>query len=133
MAAGIRLSPRSADCTGSSRSPVRQDHANRHWVSDMPHARTAQVWLYLAVVLDLYSRAVVDWAVQQALVHAALEIAVARRQPQAEMLLHSGRGSQYCTYGYQALLRRHRIAPSYSQRENCWDTQFTVLLNVSPI
>ncbi|WP_409978052.1 DDE-type integrase/transposase/recombinase [Pseudomonas sp. C9-3] len=70
---------------------------------------------------------------QQALVHAALEMAVARRQPQAEMLLHSDRGSQYFTYCYLALLRRHRIAPSHSRRGNCWDTQFTFLLNVSPI
>lgn len=61
------------------------DRANRHWVSDMTYVRTAQGWLYLAVVLDLYSRAVVGWAMhhrmQQALVHAALEMAVARRQP----------------------------------------------------
>lgn len=63
------------------------DRANQHWVSDMTYVRTAQGWLYLAVVLDLYSRAVVGWAMhhrmQLALVHAALEMAVARRQPQA--------------------------------------------------
>ncbi|HFK1870691.1 TPA: IS3 family transposase [Pseudomonas aeruginosa] len=74
------------------------DRANRHWVSDMTYVRTAQGWLYLAVVLDLYSRAVIGWAMhhrmQQALVHAALEMAVARRRPQAEVLLHSDRGSQ---------------------------------------
>ncbi len=69
------------------------DRANRHWVSDITYVRTAQGWLYLAVVLDLYSRAVVGWAMhhrmQRALVHAALEMAVALRQPQAEVLLHS--------------------------------------------
>jgi len=85
----------------------------------------AQGWLYLAVVLDLYSRAVVGWAMhhrmQQALVHAALKMAVARRQPKTEVLLHSDRGSQYCAYDYQALLRRHRILPSHSRRGNCWD------------
>lgn len=101
------------------------DRVNRHWVSDMTYVRTAQGWLYLAVVLDLYSRAVVGWAMHhrmhQALVHAALEMAVARRQPQAEVLLHSDRGSQYCAYDYQALLRRHRIVPSHSRRGNCWD------------
>lgn len=101
------------------------DRANRHWVSDMTYVRTAQGWLYLAVVLDLYSRAVVGWAMhhrmQQALMHAALEMAVARRQPQAEVLLHSDRGSQYCAYDYQALLRRHRIVPSHSRPGNCWD------------
>lgn len=77
----------------------------------MTYVRTAQGWLYLVVVLDLYSRAVVGWAMhlrmQQALVHAALEMAVARRQPKTEVLLHSDRGSQCCAYGYQALLRRH--------------------------
>ncbi len=60
--------------------------------------RTAQGWLYLAVVLDLYSRAIVGRAMhhrmQQALVHAALEMAVARRQPKEQVLLHSNRGSQ---------------------------------------
>ncbi|WP_425318108.1 DDE-type integrase/transposase/recombinase [Pseudomonas nitroreducens] len=69
----------------------------------------------------------------QALVHAALEMAVARRQPQAEMRLHSDRGSHYFTYCYQVLLRRHRIAPSHSRRGNCWDSQLTFPLNVSPI
>ncbi len=73
------------------------DRANRHWVSDMTYVRTAQGWLYLAVVLDLYSRAVVGWAMhhrmQQALVHAAQEMAIARRQPKEEVLLHSDRGS----------------------------------------
>ncbi|WP_274611217.1 IS3 family transposase [Pseudomonas lalucatii] len=58
--------------------------------------------------------------IHQALVHAALEMTVARRQPQAEVLLHSDRGSQYCAYDYQALLRRHRIVPSHSRRGNCW-------------
>lgn len=103
------------------------DRANRHWVwvSGMTYVRTAEGWLYLAVVLDLYSRAVVGWAMyhrmQQALVHAALEMAVARRQPQAEVLLHSDRGSQYCAHDYQALLQRHRIVPSHSSPGNCWD------------
>ncbi|MBG0842138.1 DDE-type integrase/transposase/recombinase [Pseudomonas toyotomiensis] len=81
--------------------------------------RTAQGWLYLAVVLDLYSRAVVGWAmhhrIQQALVHAVLEMIVTRRQPKEEVLLHSDR----CVYDYQALLRRHRIVPSHSRPGNC--------------
>lgn len=83
---------------------------NRHWLSDMTYVRTAQGWLYLAVVLDLYSRAVVGWAMHhrmhQALVHAALEMADARLQPQAKLLLHSDRGSQY----------------SHSRPGNCLDT-----------
>ncbi|WDH55989.1 DDE-type integrase/transposase/recombinase [Pseudomonas chlororaphis] len=77
---------------------LASDRANRHWVSDMTYVRTAQGWLYLAVVLDLYSRAVVGWAMHdrmhQALVHM-LEMAVACRQPKEEVLLHSDRDSQY--------------------------------------
>lgn len=58
---------------------------------------------------------------QQALVHAALEMTIARRQPKEEVLQHLDRGSQYCAYDYQALLRRHRIVPSHSRPGNCWD------------
>lgn len=112
------------------------DRANRHWVSDMTYVRMAQGWLYLAVVLDLYSRAVVGWAMhhrmQQALVHAALEMAVARRQPKEEVLLHSDHGSQYCAYDYLALLRRHRIVPSHSRPRNCWAT-LAAQCGVSPL
>ncbi|MDH0701302.1 IS3 family transposase [Pseudomonas toyotomiensis] len=79
----------------------------------------------MPVVIDLYSRAVVGWAMhhrmQQALIHAAPERAVARRQPQTEVLLHSDRSSQYRAYDYQVLLRRHRIVPSNSRPGNCWD------------
>lgn len=84
----------------SPNHPDRQfasDRANRHWVSEMRYVRTTQGWLYLVVVLDLYSY-VVGWAMhcrmQQALVHAALEMAVARRKQKEEGLLHSDRGSQ---------------------------------------
>ncbi|WP_366241021.1 DDE-type integrase/transposase/recombinase, partial [Chromobacterium subtsugae] len=66
---------------------------NQRWVSDMTYIRTGEGWLYLAVVLDLYSRAIVGWAMhhrmQQELVHAALTMAVARRQPSGEVILHS--------------------------------------------
>lgn len=58
---------------------------------------------------------------QQALIHAALEMAVALRQPKEEVLLHSDRGSQYCAYDYRALLLRYRIVPSHSRPGNCWD------------
>lgn len=58
---------------------------------------------------------------QQTLVHAALEMAAARRQPKTEVLLHSDRGRKYRAYDYQALLRRHRIVPSHSRWGNCWD------------
>ncbi|BCL74605.1 transposase [Jeongeupia sp. HS-3] len=98
---------------------------NQRWVSDMTYIRTDEGWLYLAVVLDLYSRAVVGWAMhhrmQQELVHAALTMAVARRKPVREVLLHSDRGSQYCAFDYQMLLKRHGMVPSHSRAGNCWD------------
>ena len=71
----------------------------------MTYIRTGEGWLYLAVVLDLYSRAVVGWAMHhrmhQELVHAALTMAVARRKPTGEVLLDSDRASQYCAFDYQ--------------------------------
>src|SRR3546814_908764 len=98
---------------------------NQRCVSDMTYIRTGEGWLYLAVVLDLYSRSVVGWAMhhrmQQELVHAALTMAVARRKPTGEVLLHSDRGSQYCAFDYQNLLKRHGIVPSHSRAGNCWD------------
>ena len=98
---------------------------NQRWVSDMTYIRTSEGWLYLAVILDLYSRAVVGWAMHhrmhQELVHAALTMAVARRKPIGEVLLHSDRGSQYCAFDYQNLLKRHGIVPSHSRAGNCWD------------
>mgnify|MGYP002138722940 FL=1 len=101
------------------------DNLNQRWVSDMTYIRTGEGWLYLAVVLGLYSRAVVGWAMhhrmQQELVHAALTMAVARRKPSGEVILHSDRGSQYCAFDYQALLKRHGIVPSHSRAGNCWD------------
>nr|WP_312937624.1 DDE-type integrase/transposase/recombinase [Stutzerimonas nitrititolerans] len=73
----------------------------------------------MAVVLNLYSCAVIGWAVhhrmQEPLIHPALEMEVERRQLQAEVLLHSNRDSKGCAYDYQALLRHHRIMPSYSR------------------
>lgn len=98
---------------------------NQRWVSDMTYIRTGEGWLYLAVVLDLYSRAVVGWAMHhrmhQELVHAALTMAVARRKPTGEVLLHSDRGSQYCAFDYQNLLKRDGMVPSQSRAGNCWD------------
>ncbi|MCW3481669.1 IS3 family transposase [Neisseriaceae bacterium JH1-16] len=119
--------------------PVASNQLNRQfhtvapdqvWTTDITYLPTREGWLYLAVVMDLYTRAIVGWAMhhcmQQELVHAALTMAVARRQPQGEVLLHPDRGSKYCAYDYQALLKRHGILPSHSRAGNCWDTQFKI-------
>jgi putative transposase len=99
--------------------------ANRAFVSDITYLRTAMGWLYLAVVLDLYSRKVVGWAMAPSmpatLVCDALRMAIAHRQPKAGLIVHSDRGSQYASGEYQALLAEHGFIGSMSRKGNCWD------------
>jgi len=99
--------------------------SNQAWVSDITYIRTRVGWVYLAVVLDLYARKVVGWAMAStmptALVVAALAMALQQRRPAAGLLLHSDRGSQYASQEYQALLAQHGIRCSMSRRGNCWD------------
>jgi putative transposase len=98
---------------------------DRAWVSDITYVRTAQGWLYVAVVLDLYSRRVVGWSMAPdmtaGLVVAALEMALQQRRPPPGLLLHSDRGSQYASASYQAVLRLHQVVCSMSRKGNCWD------------
>jgi transposase InsO family protein len=102
---------------------------NRAWTSDITYVRTAQGWLYLAVVLDLYSRKVVGWSMAPTmpadLVMSALSMALQQRRPAPGLLLHSDRGSQYASAEYQALLARHQIVCSMSRKGNCWDNAVT--------
>jgi transposase InsO family protein len=98
---------------------------NESWVSDITYVPTREGWLYLAAVEDLYSRAVVGWAMEarmtSRLVVEALGMAVKRRLPGAELVAHSDRGSQYASEHYQRLLGEHGITCSMSRRANCWD------------
>jgi putative transposase len=84
-----------------------------------------QGWLYLAVVMDLYSRRLVGWCMDrtmtQVLAIRALMMAINLRQPKAGLLHHSDRGSQYASEAYQTLLKQHGILPSMSRKGNCWD------------
>jgi putative transposase len=79
---------------------------NKKWVSDTTYVWTAEGWLYVAIILDLFSRLVVGWAMaasnDEQLVTLALEMALVRRSPPQEMLLHSDQGSTYTSTGYQA-------------------------------
>jgi len=97
---------------------------NRVWAGDVTALPTDQGWLYLAVVLDLWSRRVIGWALRPTLetelVTAAWHMAVGRRQT-VPQLHHSDRGSQYTSDAYQRLLRHHRVRCSMSRRGNCWD------------
>lgn len=98
---------------------------DKKWVTDITYIPTKQGWLYLAVILDLYSRMIVGWSMSgncdEKLVERALEQALARRRPKAGLLHHSDRGSQYTAHAYQAYLQRYGIQPSMSRKGNCWD------------
>ena len=98
---------------------------NRAWVSDLTYIRTDQGWLYLAAVLDLYSRKVVGWSTASSmpttLVASALRMALQQRRPAPGLVLHSDRGSQYASEEYQALLSQHHVVCSMSRKGNCWD------------
>jgi putative transposase len=98
---------------------------DRKWVSDITYIDTAEGWLYLASVLDLYSRRVVGWAMdehmQASLVQQAWNMAITQRHPSADLLHHSDQGSQYTSEDFQRLLAQHGITCSMSRRGDCWD------------
>jgi putative transposase len=100
------------------------EHPNEVWAGDITYLWTRDGgWLYLAVVIDLYSRKVVGWAIadhmREELVVKALDMAIASRP--APKLFHSDQGSQYASFAYQSLLRKHGIKTSMSRRGDCWD------------
>ena len=101
------------------------DGPNQKWGVDISYVWTREGWLYLAVVIDLFSRRVVGWAVgdrlHRRLAIAALQTALAMRRPPEGLIHHSDRGSQYCSIDYQAVLRSHGIRISMSGRGNCYD------------
>lgn len=98
---------------------------NQKWAGDISYIKTAEGWLYLAVVIDLYSRRVIGWAtskrLKRKLVIDALQRAIALRQPPEGVIFHSDRGSQYCSHDYQKLLRKYGFKASMSGKGNCYD------------
>lgn len=98
---------------------------NRVWVADLTYLKTQEGWLYIAAVLDLFSRRVIGWAMKahmrETLVSDALQMALGRRQPVADVLHHSDQGVQYASHHYQSTLRAAGINVSMSRRGNCWD------------
>lgn len=98
---------------------------NRVWAGDLTYVWTTEGWLYLAVILDLYSRLVIGWAMGARLTvelaERALTMALANRTSTVGLLHHSDRGSQYAATRYQRLLGEHGITPSMSRTGNCWD------------
>ncbi|MFG6208232.1 IS3 family transposase [Pseudomonas retamae] len=98
---------------------------NKAWVADITYIRTRSGWLYLAVVLDLYSRKIVGWSMAPnmpaELVCSAMQLAIAQRQPPPGLIAHSDRGSQYASATYRELLARNGMQQSMSRKGNCWD------------
>jgi transposase InsO family protein len=109
---------------------------NQVWTTDITYIWTLEGWLYLAVVIDLFSRQVVGWAIadhmRTALCVSALQMAFWRRKPEPGLLHHSDRGSQYASHEYRKHLSIMKMEQSMSRKGNCWDTQFRMPLNVWP-
>ncbi len=99
--------------------------ANQIWVADITYVLTGQGWVYVAAILDLYSRRIVGWAVSQqintALVLMALSMALTHRQPPRGLLFHSDRGVQYASADYRRALRAAGLVGSMSRKANCYD------------
>ncbi|HSN22621.1 MAG TPA: IS3 family transposase [Methylomicrobium sp.] len=95
------------------------------WVGDITYVWTSEGWLYLAVVIDLYSRRIVGWSmnkcISRLLVMDALAMAIWRRKPPRGLIFHSDRGSQYCSHDFQKLLKNHGMLSSMSRKGDCWD------------
>jgi putative transposase len=112
--------------------PVAENHLNRDftpekpnqsWVADITYIWTQEGWLYLATIMDLYSRKIIGWSLRERLtkelVIAALDMAIKQRHLSPDLLLHSDRGSQYASELYQLLLLKHGIICSMSGKGNC--------------
>jgi len=101
------------------------DGPDQKWGADISYIWTAEGWLYLAIVLDLYSRRIVGWAVsdrlKKGLAIMALTRAISTRRPPPGLIHHSDRGSQYCSHDYLRLLKAHGMLPSMSGKGNCYD------------
>jgi putative transposase len=101
------------------------DAPDQAWVTDITYIRTWHGWLYLAVVIDLYSRMVVGWSMKPSMhrdiVLDALMMALKRRNPQGEVLIHSDQGSQFTSDDWSLFASRNGLKISMSRRGNCWD------------
>lgn len=99
--------------------------ANKVWVSDITYVPTSQGWLYLCIVLDLYSRKIVGWSMKNTLearvVIDALKMAYASRMPEPGLVFHSDRGIQYASYEFKNYLKKYEMIASMSRKGNCWD------------
>jgi putative transposase len=101
------------------------DAPNQVWVSDITYIRTMEGWLYLAIVMDLYSRKIVGWSMSNSLSSSiavdALQMAIRNRQPRKGLIHHSDRGIQYACNSYRRLLQHNHLVCSMSRKGDCWD------------
>ena len=101
------------------------DQPNQAWVSDITYLWTDEGWLYLAIVMDLFNREIVGFSIKPRmtadLISDALTMAWFRRRPQPGLMVHSDRGSQYCSASYQTKLKGYGMVCSMSRKGNCWD------------
>jgi putative transposase len=101
------------------------ERPDQTWTADITYLATGEGWLYLAVVLDLYTRQIVGWAMRERmtkdLVIDALRMAWFRRRPSPGLIHHSDRGSQYCSHDFQKQLAEYGMLASMSRKGNCWD------------
>ena len=101
------------------------DAPNTKWVADITGIGTAEGWLYLAAIVDIYSRLVVGWAMSkerdEELITKAAEMALIHRKPGVGLVRHSDRGSQYTSQGYLTVLQQHEIQVSMSRKGDCYD------------
>jgi len=115
----FNISPNLLDRDFSASEP------NQKWAGDISYIWTREGWLYLAVILDLYSRRVIGWAVsnrmKKDLAIRALEMAINLRQPAPGCIHHTDRGSQYCSHAYRKILRKQGFQVSMSGKGNCYD------------
>lgn len=104
-------------------APFVVHQPNRQWVSDLTFIPTKEGFLHLAIVLDIYSRAIVGWAMDlrltRTLVCEALQMAILRRRPSPGTIVHSDQGGQYISFDYKRMLKSHRLLPSMSRKGCC--------------
>lgn len=104
------------------------ERPDQAWTADITYIATGEGWLYLAIVLDLYTRQIVGWAMRERmtkdLVIDALRMAWFRRRPAPGLIHHSDRGSQYCSHDFQKQLAEYGMLASMSRKGNCWDKAY---------
>lgn len=126
---GFRYTPRTEAMTNVNDNLLRRNFAapapNRKWVSDITYIKVGRTWLYLAAVMDLFSRKIIGWALdrhmREGLILEALDMAVSHRGRKRDTVIHSDRGVQYRGNEYQDALRQHGLRSSMSRKGNCWD------------